>query len=191
MSIRLNDSIRSAFVASVMQDTPKVDHMEQRRKVIQDYLFSVAPASVMRMYKDKATQVYFRPDHVCYESENGSRTSWGLGKYWLVPDLDGGSTTYKLTDKALLTKLWKIDAEEVVQSTQRGELERKLYATIRAFNTVKQARDAMPEFAKYLPEDADPKCKTLPAITDLVTDLMKAGWPDGGKKNDKAKAKAA
>jgi hypothetical protein len=72
-----------------------------------------------------------------------------------------------------------------------GSLETKLYATIRAFNTVKQARDAMPEFAKYLPEDADPKCKTLPAITDLVTDLMKAGWPDGGKKNDKAKAKAA
>lgn len=37
-------------------------------------------------------------------------------------------------------------------------------------------------------DEADPKCKTLPAITDLVTDLVKAGWPDKGKKNAKAKA---
>jgi hypothetical protein len=191
MSIRLNDSIRSAFVNSVLQDTPKVDHMEQRRKVIQDHLFAIAPASVMRMYKDKATQIYFRPDHVCYESENNSRYSWGLGKFWLVPDTDGGSTTYKITDKDVVLALRKIDADEIAQSKVLGSLETKLYATIRSFNTVKQARDAMPEFAKYLPEDADPKCKTLPAITDLVTDLMKAGWPDGGKKNDKAKAKAA
>jgi len=184
MSMRLNESIRSAFVNAVLNDTPKVDYVEQRRKIIQDHLFAIAPAAILRVYKDQDLRRFLRLDHVSYEGASGSRLSWGLGKYWLVPDT---SYTYKIEDKSILKQLHAIDEQETAQVNQRTELEKKLRATILAFNTVKQARDALPEFVKYLPDEADPKCKTLPAITDLVTDLVKAGWPDKGKKNDKAK----
>ena len=184
MSTRLNESIRSAFVNAVLNDTPKVDYAEQRRKIIQDYLFAIAPAALMRIYKDHDLRRFLRLEYVAYDSASGSRLSWGLGKYWLVPDCD---YTYKIEDKETLKKLHAIDEQETAQVNQRTELEKKLRATILAFNTVKQARDALPEFVKYLPDEADPKCKTLPAITDLVTDLVKAGWPDKGKKNAKAK----
>lgn len=185
MSMRLNESIRSAFVNAVLNDTPKVDYVEQRRKIIQDYLFAIAPAAILRVYKDQDLRRFLRLDHVSYETAKGGRLSWGLGKYWLVPDSDH---TYKVEDRETLKQLHVIDTLEIAQFEQRTELEKKLRATILAFNTVKQARDALPEFVKYLPDEADPKCKTLPAITDLVTDLVKAGWPDKGKKNAKAKA---
>lgn len=184
MSMRLNESIRSAFVNAVLNDTPKVDYAEQRRKIIQDHLFAIAPAAILRVYKDQDLRRFLRLDHVSYETAAKGRMSWGLGKYWLVPDSDH---TYRVEDKETLKQLHAIDALEIAQVDQRTELEKKLRATILAFNTVKQARDALPEFVKYLPDEADPKCKTLPAITDLVTDLVKAGWPDKGKKNAKAK----
>lgn len=187
--MRLTESIRSAFVHAVLKDTPKVDYTEQRQKLIQDWLYAMAPAPLMRVFKDQSYRRYFSTNHVFYQSPIAGRSSWGLGKFWLVPDVDGN--TYQLNDKIILDKLLEVDRADRLQDGQRGELERKLKATIKAFNTVKQARDALPEFVKYLPDDADPKCKTLPAITDLVTDLVKAGWPDKGKKNDKAKVKTA
>ena len=185
MSQRLNESIRSAFVNAVLADTPKVDYAAQRQKVIQDHLFDAAPPAMLRIYKDHDLRRFLRLDHVSYDTAAGNRMSWGLGKFWLVPDCD---YTYRIEDKAVLKQLHEIDALESAQVDQRNKLEVKLKATIQAFNTVKQARDALPEFVKYLPDEADPKCKTLPAITDLVTDLVKAGWPDKGKKNAKAKA---
>lgn len=186
--MRINDSMRDAFVRAVLQDTPKVDYAEQRRKAIQDHLFAIAPPDVLKMYKDPKTTVYFQPDHVTYSHDGGNRHSWGLGKFWLVPDVDGRNTTFKITDKDVLKALYRIDQAEEAQHKTLNELESKLRGVIRGFNTVKQARAALPEFVKYLPEDAEKTPQYVPAINDLVTDLVKAGWPDGGKPKAKAEA---
>ena len=186
MTTRLNESMRQAFVKSVLDDTPKVDYAEQRRKLIQDFLVDLAPPEILKMYKNPKLKVYMRPDNVTYETGIGRRSSWSWGKFWLVPDIDGGST-YEIKDAKLLVQLTTVDTADREQDQQREALRKKLEATIAAFNTVKQARDAMPEFHKYLPDPEAATCKTLPAITGLVADLMKAGWP---KKEAEAKAKA-
>jgi hypothetical protein len=62
------------------------------------------------------------------------------------------------------------------QAAEREALQNKLTQTIHSINTVKQAHDLMPEFAKYLPEVVE-KTKQLPAVANLVADLNKAGWP--------------
>ena len=180
--MKLNESIRSAFVTSVLQDTPEVDYITQRQKLIQDHLIAAAPAAVVRIYNDRETRRYLSLRHVAYDNRHYSR----LGQFWLVPDVDGGYSTYRLTDKDLVAKLQEIDMAAKAQAEQRDALAKKLRTTIYAFNTVKQARDALPEFVKYLPDPEEPKCKTLPAVNDLVADLMKAGWP---KKEAEAKAK--
>jgi len=175
--MRMTDSIRQAFVLAVLQDTPQINYKEKRDKVIQDHLFAIAPPEVLKLYKDPKTRVYFTPDNVTY----GDQYRWGVGKFWLVPDVDGGNTAYRIKDEEVLANLKAIDTASDLQHTQRLELDTKLRGVIRGFNTVKQAKAALPEFEKYLPNEAEKTPQYVPAINDLVTDLVKAGWPDGGK----------
>ena len=102
MSTRMNDSIRSAFVRAVLDDTPKEDYAEQRRKLIQDWLLSVAPAAVLKVYKDHDLRQYLPTRYVTYEGAGYSN-----GRYWLVPDSDNSS--YYLKDEALTGKLKELD----------------------------------------------------------------------------------
>ena len=58
------------------------------------------------------------------------------------------------------------------------KLRKQLTAVIAACSTLKQAKEALPEFIKYLPEEPDKAIdRTLPVVGNLVTDLSKAGWP--------------
>jgi hypothetical protein len=66
--------------------------------------------------------------------------------------------------------------QENEQQKKRWDLETKLRGVIDSFTTVKTAREALPEFAKYLPEIDGSRCKTLPAIAGLVADLQNIGW---------------
>ena len=76
----------------------------------------------------------------------------------------------------LLAELAFIKTQEKDQNDKRRELEAKLHGVIDSFTTVKLAREALPEFAKYLPEVDGNRCKTLPAIAGLVADLQNVGW---------------
>lgn len=58
------------------------------------------------------------------------------------------------------------------------KLRKQLTAVITACSTLKQATEALPEFIKYLPEEAAKTIdRTLPVVGNLFTDLSKAGWP--------------
>ena len=66
-----------------------------------------------------------------------------------------------------------------------NNLHKQLTAVIAACSTLKQAKEALPEFIKYLPEKpGNPVDRTLPVVGNLVADLSKAGWP---KKDSKRK----
>ena len=66
-----------------------------------------------------------------------------------------------------------------------NNLHKQVTAVITACSTLKQAKEALPEFIKYLPEDlGNPVDRTLPVVGNLVADLSKAGWP---KKDSKRK----
>ena len=58
------------------------------------------------------------------------------------------------------------------------KLRKQLTAIITACATLKQAKEALPEFIKYLPEEPGNAIdRTLPVVGNLVADLSKAGWP--------------
>ena len=66
-----------------------------------------------------------------------------------------------------------------------NNLHKQLTAVIAACSTLKQAKEALPEFIKYLPEESGNVVdRTLPVVGNLVADLSKAGWP---KKDSKRK----
>ena len=66
-----------------------------------------------------------------------------------------------------------------------NDLRKQLTAVIAACTTLKQAKEALPEFVKYLPGEPDNAIdRTLPVVGNLVADLSKVGWP---KKDTKQK----
>lgn len=66
-----------------------------------------------------------------------------------------------------------------------NNLRKQLTAVIASCTTLKQAKEALPEFVKYLPEEPGSAIdRTLPVVGNLVADLSKAGWP---KKDSKRK----
>ena len=66
-----------------------------------------------------------------------------------------------------------------------NNLHKQLTAVIAACSTLKQAKEALPEFIKYLPEEPGSTIdRTLPVVGNLVADLSKVGWP---KKDSKRK----
>ena len=66
-----------------------------------------------------------------------------------------------------------------------NNLHKQLTAVIASCSTLKQAKEALPEFIKYLPEEPGSAIdRTLPVVGNLVADLSKAGWP---KKDSKRK----
>jgi hypothetical protein len=72
-------------------------------------------------------------------------------------------------------KLRAIERDFHQQRKNRFNLEIKVRSIIYSCTTVEIARKALPEFAEYLP-DRKAVCTTLPAVTNVVTDLMLAGW---------------
>lgn len=53
-----------------------------------------------------------------------------------------------------------------------------LSGAIMSCNTLKQLQAMFPEFIKYMPTEAEPT-KNLPALANVVADLVKMGWPKG------------
>lgn len=59
-----------------------------------------------------------------------------------------------------------------------NNLRKQLTAVIASCTTLKQAKEALPEFIKYLPKEPGSAIdRTLPVVGNLVADLVKAGWP--------------
>jgi hypothetical protein len=71
------------------------------------------------------------------------------------------------------------------QVEKRKELRSKLQATADAVTTRKALIDLLPEFEKYLPADEAKAVATLPAVANVLSDFVKAGWPKNQPKMPK------
>jgi hypothetical protein len=166
--MRLNNSIKNAFVRAVLDDAKLVDYTTQIHDKVKKYFYDIAPDAVKKLYDNPKTQGYFQTTSINLNYGNEY-----LGWYHvpLVPSPD-----YKMIDMDFLAEIHYLKNQENEQQKKRWDLEKKLDGVINSFTTVKSAREALPEFAKYLPEVDGSRCKTLPAIAGLVADLQKVGW---------------
>lgn len=72
------------------------------------------------------------------------------------------------------------------QYKKRGELKSRLQGVANACNTRKQLLEALPEFEAYLPAEEAKAAKNLPALANVLSDFVKAGWPKNQPKMPKA-----
>jgi hypothetical protein len=62
------------------------------------------------------------------------------------------------------------------QQENRREMTKKIEAAIKGCRTLKQAKEQLPEFTKYLPKEAE-VTRNVPVVTGLVEELSALGWP--------------
>ncbi len=178
--MKLNNSQRQAFVRAVMQDVPQVDYTTQLKTAVQDYLYHLAPADVRKLYDDESLRKYLTLGSVSLYREDVGFTDIYLvpygesGNLWGRPDMRIDLS--KADESPALGVIKSLVTSKVQQRIAHANLEQKLTGAINSVNTLKQALELLPEFAKYLPEEQT-VTKQLPAVANLVADLNKAGWP--------------
>lgn len=170
--MRLTKTHREAFVRAAMNDVPSIDYRQSICELIQKHLESIAPASVLKLYKDPKTKGYIAKDTL-------PTLKWAYDYFYLIPD--GYSHPPEIIEKT--NDLRALSAR---QEDSHKELRIKLEATIAAFTTREAALKSLPEFEKYLPEDKAPETKNVPMVANLVAELVAAGWP---KQKAEAEAK--
>ena len=177
--MRLIKSDKEAFVRSVLDDVPQIDYQAQVNKLVNDWAISKLPEQLAECYAK----------HSHYFEHNYFSTPGGLSNVYIVtPNL-----VYNGKDVApkLWGKLVEIADLKKEQSKKLDELESKLWATIDGCTTLKKAQERLPEFIKYLPTEREyTGTMNLPAVANLVTDLMVAGWPKGDANADTAEKAA-
>ena len=167
--MRLTNTIRDAYIKSVMDDVPSVDFDEAIRKAYRDAALEAMPPKLRALAKDPACELWLAWD---YRSVKGvSSTLSGHGPR--------GREADEFLAPACLASLRELEAKRKAQHASRNELRSKIRAVAYGATTRKALAEALPEFAKYLPADEAAAVRTLPALANVVTDFVKAGWPKG------------
>ena len=165
--MRLSTSMRQAFIRAVMDDVPFVDYDEQLRQLAQKTVDSYRPAALVRALEiDPSIQDWLNRDYQFIHKYQQSFCLVGSKQ-----SLDRLNADPDFTQAAQ-----NLRKQQQAQNEQRSALETKLKASAQACQTRAQLAKALPEFEKYLPiESSNSKC--LPALANLMSDFMAAGWP--------------
>jgi hypothetical protein len=168
--MKLSKSDRGAFVRAVMDDVPQIDYDKQVTDLVHTIMREQMPPKLRAVYDDKELRPFLY--HGNYHNEVRVAGVTRVNCCYPV----------KLSDENK-THLIELATAYKQQEDQRDELRQKLEATILTCTTLKQAKERLPEFERYLPADRDGiATANLPAVANLVGDLTKAGWP---KKEEK------
>ena len=162
--MRLTKYDREAFVLACMADVPTIDYNEQAVALVRADIVATMHPMVRAVYDNKGQRQQLDSTYVSLGGYFNSRAFYGAVGYRIGETL-----------KAQLSQL----AEAAkVQHERDAALEDKLTATIACCTTLKTALERLPEFVAYLPTERDGTgVVNLPAVANLVTDLMAAGWP--------------
>ena len=165
--MRLSTSMRLAFVRAVMDDVPFVDYDEQLRQLAQKTVDGYRPAALVRaLALDPSIQDWLNRDYQFISKYSQSFCLVGAKQ-----SLDRLNADPDFTQAAQ-----NLRKQQQAQLEQRSALETKLKASAQACQTRAQLAKALPEFEKYLPIEAG-NSKCLPALANLMSDFMAAGWP--------------
>ena len=177
--MRLNNSHRSAFVHSVMNDTPAIDNVSRVQALINKSLAETLDENIKALLRSpsrdvlKELTVYTR----IYD-DNFPRYLYGIVQHQKI-----GSTVSYLTDiyeivgPEAQAQIQDLINEQINNSKMRVELKLKLEGIVKACTTDTQLEKALPEFEEYIPKEGVKTKDNLPAVANLITDFTKLGWP--------------
>lgn len=158
--MRLTKTLREAFVRAAIADVPQIDYQTRICDEAMKFAVSLLPKEAQVVYAKYPNLI--KTDSVYLG-----------GQYIHLP----GDAEFNTEQKAQLEALTEQRKE---QSEAIDELRIKLGGVANSVHTVKALKELLPEFVKYLPDET--KVSTnLPAIANIISDFVKAGWPDKQK----------
>lgn len=156
--MRLTNFHRAAIVSAAMQDVPTVDYIEQLRTLINQKVQALQKAHKMDLVEP--ARLY----SACIYLAGQSFASLGL--------LDAERNMIKNSPDvvALLNAKHEQDA-------RIADLKNSLRNALLGCSSLKQAKQALPEFEKYFPSETPGISRSVPMIANVLSDFVKAGWP--------------
>lgn len=173
--MNLNKHHKEAIVDWVVADIPRVHSLkleERVQKMIDDDIVKNAPPELAAIYKNPKLRMHL--------NINGTNMGYltTSGKY--VNDLPYGRTIARHDLSAECKEGLQQLADSAIAEIQAIETARQSLAnSLGGIRTLKQFLEAYPELKKYAPQEQG-KTSNLPAIANVMTDLMQLGWPKGG-----------
>lgn len=152
--MKLTTYHKKAIVRSIMADLPDMK-MDERNKRAQKLVAAAMSPEVKRLYNKHPTAV---------------ATQWVTSSLFAITtnNLRAGNLTQSEVEKALAPMKAEADAYRA--------LKERVEAAVAACSTRKAFIDRYPEFSKYAPGELGGFTPNLPAVANLVADLVKAGW---------------
>lgn len=174
--MKLTKSDREAFVAAVLNDVPSVDYNDQAQKLVRAELETKLPDKVLSVLKDKTIAHYIEAKYVVMPGK-------------LQDFYTAAAAGFEKSD-SLIKALEQIDRLDRVQTDALTQLREKVAGVIGACTTLKQAIERLPEFTQYLPANRDESgLANLPVISNVVAELVQAGWPKDKQSASKKKTR--
>lgn len=171
--MKLTNYIRDAYIERALKDVPEGKDFENAiTDAVRAVFAARLPAAVAKVWKDSSMR-----GHINTVSFHG------LGVSLAVP----GASERRYLDERHLTAderkpLETLKAEWDADKQMRDNLRNKLRAAAYGCTTRKALAELLPEFAHYLPPEEAPTGRSLPVVTNMVADFVKAGWPKDKKR---------
>ena len=186
--MKLTKLMKEAFVRAVLQDVPKVDNLDKIQKILNEAVRKSAHKEINDLHQKypglfETGVTWVEPNQSelrdkDYEVRRSERFDLPphqslTGVRYELKELKGK----KILTEAQLKELTGLLTQERKSLAVALDLKKKLESVIAGCNTLNQLKEALPEFEKYMPSKEEPSSKNLPAIANLVTDFVAAGWP--------------
>ena len=155
--MKFTSLIRQSIIKAVMADVPQIDYMEQTRT------HTNKQAAVLRKKAGLPAGV---------EDRLRGTYVFALSSYFNVAGITEDEC--KAISESREIKVLR-EAHEA-QQVKIVDLRKSIYSAMYSVNTLKQAMEAFPEFEKYYPKEHI-TVRSLPTLTNVVSDFVKAGWP--------------
>ena len=184
--MKLTKKHREDFVEAVMSDVPQANYPTQAedrarllyKQIAEEVGISNIPLERLEM---RSCSIYLSKHGQAHKfARDGREDGWAWKDYngYCFFRIGLRGLTHEEVDSIEkdpeIQKLVDLFIEE---KNKHADLRQKVTAVIAACSTLKQAKEALPEFEKYLPAEPGNVDRSLPVVGNLVADLAKAGWP--------------
>ena len=191
--MKLSKTHRAIFVDAVMADVPKEDYTTQIEDIVRKLWRNILKREGLenidagRLNKETVRVNYFTHgvSNEAVAKIPKDEKSWSYTRQYVCTLFLHGLTEEDVKEITTCNEITELLNKAAIQHNYRAALRSRISAVIDACSTLKQAKEALPEFEKYLPAEPKEVDRSLPVVGNLVAELTKAGWPDKKKTGTK------
>lgn len=186
-TLRLTNTLRDAFIRSVMNDVPKQEVKQQALyKMAHAYAMSKVPANIKKLFLNPETKQYILTRYMNIslfgEDKNRVANIYTNDEDFQLPGKEALNLRHQLLkDDPKFIELLNATREYQEAEIKFVNLRRDLGSAAYSCTTLKALKEALPEFIKYMPNEPDEPVQKGYALVlnraDIVSTFKDLGGP--------------